>query len=77
MYDVNGTLILIPTDIKNEIRAWNTNMFCNDTTYDMKIVQALLVLSVGSEVIIAGNISDKVLKFVKGKTNAAIDFIKY
>lgn len=67
MYEVNETLVLIPTDIITKIRGWNTSMFRNDTNYDMKIVQALLVLCVGSDVIIAGDISEKVLKFVKGK----------
>lgn len=44
-------------------------MLRNDCNYDMKITQALLVLCVGSDAISVGNISDKVLKFVKGENN--------
>lgn len=64
---MNGSLVSIPFDIISKMRAWNTDMFRNDSNYDSKIVHALLVLSLGSDEIIAGNIPDKVLKFVKGK----------
>lgn len=67
LYEVNGCLVSIPNDIINKIRAWNTDKLRNDSNYDIKIVHALLVLCIGSDGIAAGNISDKVMKFVKGK----------
>lgn len=70
-YEVDGVLVTIPHDILNKMRSWNTETFSNDTNYDMKIVQALLVLCVGSDAISAGNISDKVLKFVKGNNQTS------
>lgn len=63
---MNGCLVSIPNDIINKIRAWNTDKLRNDSNYDIKIVHALLVLCIGSGGIAAGNIPDKVLKFVKG-----------
>lgn len=64
---MNGVLVSIPNEIINKIRAWNTDMFRNDTNYDIKIVHALLVLCIGSDGIATGHIPDKVLRFVKGK----------
>lgn len=69
---MNGSLVSIPFDIINKMRAWNTDMFRNDSNYDSKIVHALLVLCLGSDEIIAGNIPDKVLKFVMGKIRMVI-----
>lgn len=66
MYEVDGAMVIIPHDILDKMRLWNTEMFRNDCIYDMKIVQAMLVLCIGSDAIAAGNISDKVLNFVKG-----------
>lgn len=69
---MDGVLVTIPHDILNKMRSWNTEIFRNDTNYDIKIVQALLVLCIGSDAISAGNISDKVLKFVKGENKISL-----
>lgn len=66
MYEVDGTLVTIAYDIINKIRAWNTDMFRNDTNYDVRIVHALMVICIGSDAVAAGRISEKLLKFIKG-----------
>lgn len=53
-----------------KIRQWNSGMFRNDANVDRKIVHALLVLCVGATAVANGQISDKVLKFVKGEISA-------
>lgn len=65
-YKVDGKLITIDYEVIAKFKEWSTKFFCNDVIYDFKLVQALLVLCVGTENIIAGNIPEKVLKFVEG-----------
>lgn len=60
-------MVTIPHEILSKIRSWNTDGLRNDANYDRTIVQALLVLCVGSDAIADGRISEKVMKFVRGE----------
>lgn len=67
MYEVDGKLVFMGNNIINKARLWNTEMFRNSLVYDKKITHGLIILCVGKEAIIAERISEKVMKFVKGK----------
>lgn len=64
---VDGRVIEIHNDILAKIRQWNSENFRNDVNLDRKITQALLVLCVGATAVANGQISDKVVKFIKGE----------
>lgn len=67
IYEVNGKRVSIGIDVIGKIMEWNTDVFRNDTDFDFKIFHALLVICIGNEAIIAGNVPDKVMKFIKGE----------
>lgn len=70
VYKVDGKLVLINRDVIEKFRVWNSEMFRNDANYDTKFIQALLVLSIGSDSIVRGEIPAKVLRFLHGNISA-------
>lgn len=66
---MDGKLVLINRDVIEKFRVWNSEQFRNDASYDAKFIQALLVLSIGSDAIARGDISSKVLRFLLGSTS--------
>lgn len=67
MYEADGKLVTIYKEVLQKFVEWNTHGMCSDPYYDKKMVQILLVIVVGSAAIANGNISDKALRFVKGR----------
>lgn len=60
-------LVPIHREVFNKFREWSSGSFRNDTYYDMKVVQILLIHCLGSDKIHDGIISEKVKKFITGE----------
>lgn len=67
MYEVDGKLVFMGNNFISKVRMWNTEMFRNSLVYDKKIAHGLIILCVGKDAIVTGHISEKIMKFVKGK----------
>lgn len=64
---MESTFVLIDRRLINKFREWSSHTFRNDTHYDKKMVEVLLIKCVGIDDICAGNIPGKVKKFIKGE----------
>lgn len=67
LYEVDGLLVTVDHGAIAKFREWNTQLFRNDTFYDRRMVELLLMSGLGSEKVANGRISGKYLKFVSGK----------
>lgn len=64
---MNGKLVSIGHDVIGKIKEGNTDVFRNGTEFDLKIFHALLVICIGNEAIAIGDVSEKVMKFIRGR----------
>lgn len=66
LYEVDGVLVKLEHGVLAKFREWNTQLLCNDTFYDRRMVELLLMCGLGSDRIANGDISRKFLKFITG-----------
>lgn len=68
MYKYGGKMVSIPQTVIQKFLQWNTYPFYLKEIYDEKVVQALLITSVGLRELINGNVCDDTRKFIFGKS---------
>lgn len=58
--------IQLPKAVVDKFLAWLTFPFIRHTKYDRKVVESLLILTVGVENVTLASISDEVKTFIRG-----------
>lgn len=69
LYEVDRSLVSIHASVLNAFREWNTGSFRNNVYYDRRMTQVLLICCIGAEKVAAGEVSERVKKFIEGKSH--------
>lgn len=67
IYKVGSRFVQLPKQFLNKVQSWTTFPFCRHTKYDRKIVESILILTIGSTNINAETIDENVKNFIRGK----------